>query len=75
MHLKRGTGRRSTRLPTLLASCLRPNGREGARQPTWSELSIYDLAWADRSPWRLARHSPLAGVAFGEEGVMRFDST
>src|SRR6516225_9036256 len=29
MHLKRGTGRRSTRLPTPLASCLRPNGREG----------------------------------------------
>src|SRR6516162_47383 len=33
MRLERGTGRRSTRLPTLLASCLRPNGREGAHQP------------------------------------------
>jgi len=33
------------------------------------------LGRADRPPWRLARHSPLAGVAFGEEGVMRFDST
>jgi hypothetical protein len=33
MRLKQGTGRRSTRQPTLLASCLRHNGREGAHQP------------------------------------------
>jgi hypothetical protein len=34
MRLTQGTGRRSTRPPTPLASCLRANGREGAGRAT-----------------------------------------
>src|SRR6516165_8802036 len=59
MRLKQGIGRRSTRPPTLLASCLRTNGREGARRATGDR----EMDGSPAGGSRTGRISGAAGLA------------